>query len=391
MEQKNVAFQELRVQYVTSSKRKLEQIEELLSRLEKDPDNREALADLHRQFHGFFGSGSTYGFPAITTAGLQGEKLCDSLLSQPDPASKEQLESLKKLHEDLKQAFSSVPTGAWAPPQEAEVVPPKVHTIYVVDNDRDVADLLVRLIEREGMIARRFSTKEKAMGAIEQQIPDGMIIDIHLPDGTGYELVEHLRGLPGGDNPAVLMVSVVAGFLDKVEAIRCGADGYFEKVVDWESLLRRLQHLLDRGNIDPSRILSMEDDPEQSAFVKAVLESAGYTVRISEDPRRFEAELVAFHPDLVLMDVVLPEISGYDLVRYIRQDEKYAILPVLFLTTQSQLQSKIEMVKAGADDYLIKPVSPGLLLSTVAARLERARFLQSLLDKDGLTRLLTHT
>src|SRR5262249_44283795 len=164
MEQKNVAFQELRVQYVTSSKRKLEQIEELLSRLEKDPDNREALADLHRQFHGFFGSGSTYGFPAITTAGLQGEKLCDSLLSQPDPASKEQLESLKKLHEDLKQAFSSVPTGAWAPPQEAEVVPPKVHTIYVVDNDRDVADLLVRLIEREGMIARRFSTKEKAMG-----------------------------------------------------------------------------------------------------------------------------------------------------------------------------------------------------------------------------------
>jgi diguanylate cyclase (GGDEF)-like protein len=84
-------------------------------------------------------------------------------------------------------------------------------------------------------------------------------------------------------------------------------------------------------------------------------------------------------------------VTGYDLVRYLRQDERYATLPVLFLTTEREVHARIETARAGGDDHLVKPVSPGLLLSTVAARVERARFVKSLLDRDGLTRLLTHT
>lgn len=91
------------------------------------------------------------------------------------------------------------------------------------------------------------------------------------------------------------------------------------------------------------------------------------------------------------MDILLPGMSGQDLARYVRQNPAYATLPLMFLTTEDQVQRRIETLRAGADDYLIKPVAPGLLISTVAARLERARFLQSLLDRDGLTGLLTHT
>ena len=58
--------------------------------------------------------------------------------------------------------------------------------------------------------------------------------------------------------------------------------------------------------------------------VRAVLGSAGYEVRICEEPKRFESDLTAFRPELVLMDIVLPGISGYDLARYVRQDERYA-------------------------------------------------------------------
>ncbi len=59
----------------------------------------------------------------------------------------------------------------------------------------------------------------------------------------------------------------------------------------------------------------------------------------------------------------MPEISGYDLARYIRQDEKYATLPILFLTAEQEMEAKIDSVKAGGDDYSVKPVSAGLLLS----------------------------
>ena len=66
------------------------------------------------------------------------------------------------------------------------------------------------------------------------------------------------------------------------------------------------------------------------------MQAAGYTVRVCEDPRRFEADLTSFRPDLVLMDVVLPEMSGHDLARFIRQYERYAALPVVFLTTEAR-------------------------------------------------------
>jgi diguanylate cyclase (GGDEF)-like protein len=161
--------------------------------------------------------------------------------------------------------------------------------------------------------------------------------------------------------------------------------------VDWEALMRRLLLLLERSSPVRGRILSVEDDPAQSAFVRAVLESAGYEVRVCADPRRFEAELISFSPELVMMDILLPGMSGYDLVRYLRQDERYATLPILFLSTEGQVEAQIQAARAGGDDHLVKPVSPGLLLSAVAARMERGRFLRGLLERDGLTRLLTHS
>jgi diguanylate cyclase (GGDEF)-like protein len=91
------------------------------------------------------------------------------------------------------------------------------------------------------------------------------------------------------------------------------------------------------------------------------------------------------------MDIVLPGMSGYDLVRYLRQDERYVTLPVIFLTAERRTQSRSRSAKAGGDDYLVKPVDPVLLQTIVTARAERARFVKSLLERDGLTSLLTHT
>jgi diguanylate cyclase (GGDEF)-like protein len=137
--------------------------------------------------------------------------------------------------------------------------------------------------------------------------------------------------------------------------------------------------------------LSVEDDPDQAAFIRAFLESAGYQVRTCTDPKNFESYLSAFNPDLVLLDVMLPGMTGYELARYLRQDERHATLPVMFLTTQGNIEARIEAARSGGDDHLVKPVPPALLLSTVSARLERARFLKTLLHKDGLTNLLNHS
>ena len=79
------------------------------------------------------------------------------------------------------------------------------------------------------------------------------------------------------------------------------------------------------------------------------------------------------------------------MVRILRLEDRYSALPVVSLTTRGQVASQIEGARAGGDAYLVKPVSPGLLLSVVSVKLDRGRLLKSLLDRDGLTRLLTHS
>jgi len=142
---------------------------------------------------------------------------------------------------------------------------------------------------------------------------------------------------------------------------------------------------------DRPRILAVDDDPEFGAFVAAVLASGGYDCHLCSDPNDFERDIAEIKPDLILLDVVLPGTTGYELSRRVRQEERYATVPILFLTAQGEIEARIEAMRAGGDEHLVKPVLPNLLLSAVAARLARAHALQNLLHRDGLTRLLTHS
>ena len=394
MESWEDAYTHLRASFVHEAAARLEQVTHLLDALAANPADSASFLELRRRLHAFAGAGTSYGLPDVTALGLRGERECAALIRQGGTPGPDDLQRWRGLVEGLREVFASArEVRIEAPREAASPVARGAESILVVDDDEQVRHSLTRLLEVEGMTARAVRTKAEAVRALEEALPHGVVTDIRLPDGSGYDLVEHIRGLPlpEAESLPILILSPLSPFLDKVEAIHCGADGYFEKPVDWEALMRRLQHLLERNRPESARVLSVEDDPHQSAFVSAVLKSAGYDVRVCDDPTKFEADLVAFKPDLVLMDIMLPGITGYDLVRYLRQDERHAALPVIFLTTDGQLQARIETAKVGGDDHLLKPVPPPLLLSAVAARLERSRFLKSLLDRDGLTRLLTHT
>jgi CheY-like chemotaxis protein len=112
------------------------------------------------------------------------------------------------------------------------------------------------------------------------------------------------------------------------------------------------------------RVLSVDDDPHQCAYLRAVLASAGYDVRTCLDPAQFLQAHRAFDPDLVVMDVVLPGTSGYQLARALR--ERAPQVPVVFLTTT---EPEGELPEAA--ELLRKPVEPGALLGAVRRQLAR--------------------
>jgi diguanylate cyclase (GGDEF)-like protein len=268
---------------------------------------------------------------------------------------------------------------------------------------------LTQLLAHDGVTSTRTAASvEEAIAELDRALPQGAIVSHELTDGSGADVVRYLRrreqahreaaGLRDeefevsrANRVAVLIVSL-DGFLDNTEAIRAGADACFDKPGDteWEMIVAKLHRLMERDG-EQARVLLVEDDTHQSRKIRHVLESAGYITRVCQSPRHFDEVLAEFRPDLILMDIDLPEVNGFELAKYVRQEDQYATLPILFLSSESDERSRIAAVLAGGDAHLTKPVRPEVLIVNVAARLERARFLNTLLNRDGLTRLLTHT
>jgi diguanylate cyclase (GGDEF)-like protein len=385
------ALAELRHEYLREAPERVAELWRALEDVRCDPRDAGRLEELRRGFHGFAGSGGTYGFPKVSELGREAERLCRAAEERapgPDDLTA-WTRTIEGISNELQAAgeSSSSPLAAPRPagPDEEPV------DALVVDDDAAITRALAARLAQDGFHVRTAGSVGEARVAIAERLPDVLVADVVLPDGTGFQIVEETRLAPGGDQPVIFVVSVRTDFVDRVEAIHCGADAYLDKPVDWDALSRRLRHSVEARRLATVRVLSVEDDPQQAAFLRTVLSSGGYEVKTCADPRGFESDLAAFQPDLVLMDVMLPGASGYDLVRYLRQEERYTTLPVVVLTAESRVEARMSATRAGADDFLIKPVTPGLLLSSVAARVERARFVRGLLERDGLTQLLTHT
>ena len=390
---RDALLEQLRFDYVRDAPAGLDRVVAIIDRLQSNPADPQALSELSRAFHNLAGSGATYGLPEVSRLAGQAEEECAAIVRGSTVPSAAQVVGWQATVETLRAQIAAAETG----PRDRPITGPGLPQtktpidILVADDDEGICRFLEAICTREQMSVRTAGTCADARRGLVAGLPDGMLVDITLPDGSGYELVDHVRGLPGGDKVAVVMVSRLTGLLDKVEAIRCGADAYFEKPIDDVALVSKLKHLLRRDSITPPRVLTVESNPAESSDLRAILLSAGYEVLTCSDPHRFEKHLVTLQPDLVLIDVLLPELTGYELARIVRQNDAYATLPILFLATERQPQARLESVAAGADDCLLKSDPPALILATVAARLERGRLIKSLLERDGLTRLLTHT
>lgn len=116
------------------------------------------------------------------------------------------------------------------------------------------------------------------------------------------------------------------------------------------------------------RVLVVEDDPDILRFVRLALESQGLAVHTADGVQRGLIEAGTRRPELIVLDLGLPDGDGVDLIRDLRQ---WSAVPVIVLSARSQEADKIAALDAGADDYLVKPFGSGELLARVRAQLRR--------------------
>ena len=124
---------------------------------------------------------------------------------------------------------------------------------------------------------------------------------------------------------------------------------------------------------NPFRVLVVEDDRSQALFAEAILRGAGMQAEVVARPEQTMAAMERFDPDLVLMDLHMPGISGTELTLQIREHPRFAQVPVVFLTGDQDPERQLEVLEQGADDYILKPVRPRHLIAAVQSRVRRAR------------------
>ena len=115
------------------------------------------------------------------------------------------------------------------------------------------------------------------------------------------------------------------------------------------------------------RILVVDDSPTERFFVVDLLTKNGYQVTTAENGEEGIAKAKAERPDLILMDVVMPGLNGYQATRTLTRDDETKAIPVIVCTTKGQETDKIWGLRQGAVDYLVKPLKPEELLQKIAA------------------------
>ena len=115
----------------------------------------------------------------------------------------------------------------------------------------------------------------------------------------------------------------------------------------------------------PYRILVIDDEPHMARLASYVLQTAGYDVLTAEDGRDGLEKLARFKPDLVVCDITMPEMDGFEVVSALRADPRWRDLPVIMLTARGQEQDVQRAQEVGANSYLTKPFSSRQLLGEV--------------------------
>ena len=134
----------------------------------------------------------------------------------------------------------------------------------------------------------------------------------------------------------------------------------------------------DRTLADPAqaRVMVVDDDPQMLEIVRSLLEPWGLKVTTLANPQQFWPILEATSPDLLILDIQMPEINGIDLCQIVRNDSHWGDLPILFLTAHTDSDTINQVFSVGADDFVSKPIVGPELVTRIINRLERIRSLQ---------------
>ena len=263
--------------------------------------------------------------------------------------------------------------------------------LLVVDDNEVERESITALLAHDDVDITTAGTGTAALIALNEQAYDCAVLDLRLPDISGFEVLEKIRDEPKlKELPVVVFTgkelsseedarlkslarSVVVKGVESPDRLLDETALFLHRVVadlplEKRQMLERL-HSSDEDLIGKS-VLVVDDDVRNIFALSSVLERRGMTVLSAQTGHEAIAKLDA-KPDAVLMDIMMPEMDGYETMREIRSQPIYQRLPIIALTAKAMKGDREKCLEAGASDYLAKPVNTEQLLSALRMWLHR--------------------
>jgi DNA-binding response OmpR family regulator len=272
--------------------------------------------------------------------------------------------------------------------------------VLVVDDRHSLVWFIEHVLQGEGFdVLTAFGGQEGLQKAQEEK-PDLIILDTVMPKMDGYEVYRNLQADPntaripvlfltlwgeedkrrimasGGRNSAIYSKGQAAGY-------QAAALDFLAKPVAAKEVVERVKALLQssklkaiseevvssRAHVSKPRILIVDDDRSLVWIARSTLQKAGFDVMTAFDGLEGLRKAQKEKPDLIILDIILPEFNGFQVLELLRQRSS---VPVIMLTGMSEVDSAKKTLALGADDYLVKPVTTKDLLACVRDKLQHA-------------------
>ncbi len=271
----------------------------------------------------------------------------------------------------------------------------KVKRLLVVEDDDAQRMSIVELIGEGDVETTAVANGEDAIAALQSQQFDCMVLDLRLPDMTGFDLIEKIQHELGLVDLPIIVYTGKDLTEKEEEELRRAADAIVvkeanspERLLAETSLFlhrvetsmtepkRRMfeQHLRRDPVLEGRKVLIVDDDVRNIFALTSALEAYDINVLRAGDGRE-GIEILEQNPDIdvALMDIMMPEMDGYETIKAIRGIERFRELPIIALTAKAMKADRDKCIEAGASDYIAKPLDMDQLLSMLRVWLQRRK------------------
>lgn len=266
--------------------------------------------------------------------------------------------------------------------------------ILIIEDNQANLDLMVYLLQYFGYVPLTAHDGEQGLQAARREIPDLIICDLQMPKLDGFEVTRQIRQDPLLSKVPLVAVTAYTMRGDRERVLAAGFDGYLGKPIVPEEFVSQVESFLKpaaRSMVRPgapgadqteppppvpyrSTLLVVDNSPVNLSLMRSILEPFGYSVFTVRTVKEALLSAREHHPDLILCDLHMPDLDGYDFLKARAVDPNLRAVPfVLISSTVWRETDPSAALRLGADRFLLRPIDPDVLVSEIEACLQERK------------------